>query len=232
MFEPYRAVWKQAGPPPGPRVASAALLIPGPRIGGGVGPATSGRTGPAATWRTVRTLTLWLACPASQASTLVSSGLVTPSAQSWAHTSWMLKMIQPPPRRCAPVTMDSNVAGVHRVPTEATSIGARSRYGLCGGIVSAQPHESHSPAPRSSPAPSPVLYPHRWTRPCSVLVASANGYAKSVTCIPHRVRLPRSWQISRCASAAGSLVSGTCSTVSPPISLPAAASVRTSCSVR
>ena len=161
--------------PPGPRLDSAALLIPGPRMGGGVGPASTGRTGPPATWRTVRTVTPWLAWPASQASTLLSSGLVTPSAQSWAQTSWILKMTQPPPRRCAPVTMDSNVAAVHRVPTEATSIGARSRYGLPGGMVSAQPHDAHSPAPRSSPAPSAVLYPQRRTRSCSVLVTSANG---------------------------------------------------------
>ena len=107
-------------------------------MGRGPGPATAGRTGPPITWRTVRTLTPCPAWRASQPSTLPSSDRVTPSAQAWAQTSWMVKMIQPPPCCWAPVTIFSKVAGDHLVPTDATSMGARSRYGLRGGMVSAQ----------------------------------------------------------------------------------------------
>ena len=63
-------------------------------------------------------------------------------------------------------------------------------------------------------------------------LTSANGYAKSVTRKPQRVRLTRSSQISRWASATGRPVSGMCSTDSPPISLWSAAIWRISLSVR
>ena len=92
------AVWKQAGTPPATAVRRE-LITPGGGIRRGRGPPTAGRTGPPITWRTVRTLTPWPACRASQLSTLVSPGTVTPSAQVCAQTSWMVNIIQPPPWR-------------------------------------------------------------------------------------------------------------------------------------
>ena len=154
---PYRPAWKQAGVPPAVTTVRRELTTPGAGMGRGAGPATAGRTGPPITWRTVRTLTPCPACRASQPSTLSSSGRVTPSAQAWAQTSWMVKMIQPPPCCWAPVTIFSKVAGDHLVPTDATSMGARSRYGLRGGMVSAQAQCGHSPAPRNCPVPSAEL---------------------------------------------------------------------------
>jgi hypothetical protein len=66
-------------------------------------------------------------------------------------------MTQPPPFCWAAVTMFSKVAGVQDVPTDDTSIGVRSTYGLAGGIVSANGQVEHTPAPRSWPVPSPEL---------------------------------------------------------------------------
>ena len=143
--------------PPAATADRRELTTPGAGIVGGPGAATARRTGPPITWRTVRTLTPRPACRDSQPSTLPSSGRVTPSAQAWAQTSWMVKMIQPPPCCRAPVTIFSNVAGDQAVPTEDTSMGARSRYGSRGGMVSAQAQCGHSPAPRSCPVPSPEL---------------------------------------------------------------------------
>lgn len=105
----------------------------------------------------VSTLTPWFSWAASQASTAASSGLVTPSEQLAAQTSWIVKMIQPPPWLRAPSTIFSKVAAVQRVPTDATSIGVRSTNGFAGGMVSAYGQWLHSPAPRSCPVPRPEL---------------------------------------------------------------------------